>query len=156
MARTDAILGNGGIEFTNIPYLQTEKELSIADATHSIDCSLCGIRYLWNNIERNTKKIIHSSTIAVEHSLSVGSTFHFIITRFDDKDPVTEVIKRKVPYLFESSDNIPVWEAIFIDLISITATVMWNYVDVFIMSISLGLSTQFKLFNAELKEAQGV
>lgn len=94
--------------------------------------------------------------VLVEHSLSVGSTYHFTITCFDDKDPVTEVIRRKVPYILNSDDKIPFWLAIFIDMISITATVIWNYVDVFIMLVSIGLSAQFKMFNTELKEAREV
>lgn len=77
--------------------------------------------------------------------------FHFAITCFNDRDPVTEVINRKVPYLFTSDDEIPLWLAMFVDLISITTTVMWNYVDVFIMLVSRGLSIQLKLYNDELR-----
>lgn len=87
--------------------------------------------------------------------MSVGSTFHFISTCFDDKDPVAEVIKRKVPYIFPIDDQIPVY-ALSIDFISITATFIWNFLDVFIMVVSLGLSTHFKLLNIELREANEV
>lgn len=91
----------------------------------------------------------------VEYSLSVGSGFHFILTCTTGKDPITEITKRKVPYLFTNYDIIPIY-ALPINLISITTTFVWNFLDVFIMVISLGLSTEFQLFNTELKEAHEV
>lgn len=77
---------------------------------------------------------------------------HFVITCRSAENPFTELVKSNVPYLFANADHIPVWVAIFINLINVYATVVWNYLDIFIMIISVGLSTHFKLLNAELEQ----
>ncbi|XP_055326857.1 gustatory receptor for sugar taste 64f-like [Sitodiplosis mosellana] len=47
------------------------------------------------------------------------------------------------------------WEAICFRLLSLIATFSWNFLDVFIMVIGIGLSTQFRLFNVELGRTVG-
>lgn len=82
--------------------------------------------------------------------------FHFMSITKADKDPLSEVLKRAVPYLFAKSQYIPMWAVIPIYCLRITASFIWIYVDVFIQVISIGLSTQFQLFNGELLETQPV
>lgn len=53
-----------------------------------------------------------------------------------------------------SSDRIPIWVAMIIYFMNLCATFVWSYMDVFIMMISVGIATLFKLLNNELKQAQ--
>lgn len=45
------------------------------------------------------------------------------------------------------------WIALLMCFINENATFIWNYTDVFIMIMSIGLSTHFKLLNIELEQA---
>lgn len=82
--------------------------------------------------------------------------FLFVSTTCQGKDPITEVIKSQVPYLIPEDIVIPLWMAIVINFISLAATFVWNYLDVFISVISIGISTLFELYNAELHNGQDV
>lgn len=82
--------------------------------------------------------------------------FHFLVTHHSEKNPFTELIRSQVPYLIPSGTVISVWTALLINFINITTLFVWNYQDVFISVMSIGLSTLFKLYNAELSKAQAV
>lgn len=82
--------------------------------------------------------------------------FHLITTMHSEQDPLSGVIKSAVPYVFTTTQFVPIWAAIPIDFISIATAFVWNFLDVFILVISVGLSTQFQLFNDELLETQEV
>lgn len=78
---------------------------------------------------------------------------HFIITTQPDKDAIIELAKNNCPGVIISDGFSSFWAACFINLIKIFAKFTWNYVDVFIMVVSVGLSTHFKLINDELEQA---
>lgn len=82
--------------------------------------------------------------------------FNFMTMTNNDKDPLSEVVKRAVPHLFNQTQFVPIWVAIPTYFIRITTSFMWIFSDVFILVISIGLSTQFQLFNDELVETQPV
>lgn len=85
----------------------------------------------------------------------MGTMFHFVTTVHGEQDPISFIIENSVPYTFNSSKFVPIWATIPINFISITTTFVWNYLDAFILVISIGLSTLFQLFNDELMETQG-
>lgn len=93
--------------------------------------------------------------ILVEHSLAVGSMVHFVIYCQPERNPLMELVKQDIPYLFTYREEIPIWQAILAKYICVTITFVWNYLDVFIVTISIGLSTLFQLFNEELEQAKG-
>lgn len=66
---------------------------------------------------------------------------------------VTEFIRTLLSSLVPQSGSIPMGIAILMSVINENATFIWNYIDVFIMLMSIGLSTHFKLLNIELKQA---
>lgn len=90
--------------------------------------------------------------IAVEHLLSIGAVSKTIIIYHSDKDFVTELISNLVPHLVPENELLPS-SALLICVIVESATFVWNFLDIFIMIISVGLSTHFELFNHELEEA---
>lgn len=93
--------------------------------------------------------------ISVEHTLCVVSHVHYILTCQRGKDPILEHINRYIPFLYTNADRIPIPEAILVKSISIIVTFVWNYLDVFIMTIGIALSFQFKLYNDDLERAKG-
>lgn len=94
--------------------------------------------------------------IAVEHILCVGSHIHFVTVCVKVEDPLLEHIQWNIPNLFTNADHISIPEAIFAKMICITVTFAWNFIDIFIMTIGISLTSQFKLFNDELKANDGV
>lgn len=59
-----------------------------------------------------------------------------------------------VPFIQTITEQIPVWASIPLFFLSICATFVWNYLDIFITMISMGLSTLFKQLNSELEQAK--
>ena len=45
--------------------------------------------------------------------------------------------------------------AVFTSVVSIISTFYWSFADVFVMLISIALSSRFWLFNVHLKQAKG-
>lgn len=60
-----------------------------------------------------------------------------------------------VPYLYNNTKNISIHEIVFPYFIAATGAYVWNYVDVFIMMIGIALTSQFKLFNDDLRQVKG-
>lgn len=80
------------------------------------------------------------------------SLLHFVIVCEKDKDPIRELLKVQAAHLFPSYNKILV--LIIGKFISVFATFAWNFVDVFNIMISIGLSTIFKLYNEELRRSK--
>ncbi|XP_031638769.1 gustatory receptor for sugar taste 64f-like [Contarinia nasturtii] len=92
----------------------------------------------------------------IEHLLSITSAMHHVITCQMGKNPFVELIKQNVPFLFNSDSEISFWEATSVSFISLISTFLWNFLDVFIVVISIGLTMHFKLFNHDLNRANGM
>lgn len=155
MAKVDATLGNNRINHTTLSSSKTTSRVHTQDSIYWSNNSILGTWYNWmKNFQRVlVHRHIESFTILVGHFLYVGSLFHIMTS---EGDPLTQIVKFSVPYMFTSASVVPIWGAVLIEYISITTTFVWNYSDVFILLISIGLSTQFELFNDELMETQEV
>lgn len=66
------------------------------------------------------------------------------------KDPMTELVRVQGPHLFTQTNHTSIWKVVCVKFLNLTSTFVWNFLDVFIMTISIALSTQFELFNREL------
>lgn len=75
---------------------------------------------------------------------------NYVVMCLQNKDPTTELIRFQVPYIFPPNQLVPIWQAICTKLLSITAILIWVYVDAFIIVFGFSLATHFRLFNAEL------
>lgn len=94
--------------------------------------------------------ILHSiESFTVEHGLSDGSLLHYIITCLREREVIIAFVRINIPHV----DIIPLWAAFFLNFVNISATFVWNYTDIFIMIVSIGLTTNFKLINRELELA---
>lgn len=56
--------------------------------------------------------------------------------------------------LFEETSYSP-WKAFFGKILNVVATFSWNYMDLFVILISIGISTRFKQFNMNLERIKG-
>lgn len=80
---------------------------------------------------------------------------HYVLTCEKSKNPLLEHVNYDVPHLFTGAEEISIVQAIFAKSISISVTFVWSYLDIFIMTIGIALTSQFKLFNDELNRAKG-
>lgn len=93
--------------------------------------------------------------ISVENIIGTHSKFRMIIEVEKDnkKDPFTKILDIQAP-LWDQNDPYPLWAIIFAKCINIIATFTFNYTGIFVTMIGIGLSTLFKLYNAEMKCAK--
>lgn len=91
--------------------------------------------------------------IVVEHLLCIAATVHSIAIYHSDKDVLTELVRSLVPHLVPQSEPLPIFVALLICYINESATFVWNFLDIFIMIVGIGLATHFQLFNYQLKHA---
>lgn len=88
-----------------------------------------------------------------EHLLCVAAAIHYIFIGMSEQFSVMDFIRKLLESLVPQSHALPMVIAILISFINENATFIWNYIDVFIMIVSIGLSTHFKLLNIELEQA---
>lgn len=86
--------------------------------------------------------------------MGTHSKFLLVVELEKDEDPYTEVIDIQAPLWEHNNDPYPLWAMICAKCINIIATFTFNYMYVFDTIISIGLSTLFKLFNAEIIRAK--
>lgn len=91
--------------------------------------------------------------LPVEHLLCIGATVHSILIYHSDKDILTELIRSLVPHLVPQCDALPTFMALLICFINESATFVWNFLDIFLMIVGVGLSTHFKVLNNKLEHA---
>lgn len=93
--------------------------------------------------------------ISVEITLDHASFVHFYWKCEQRKNPLLEYVNENVPYLYTNANHISVFEAIIPYVIAIYPVFVWNYLDIFLVSIGIGLTSLFKLFNNELRQLKG-
>lgn len=105
------------------------------------------------NWEINFKLLTYTQayTFLVEHCLFIGVTIKSNIMYHNDKDILLGLIRRMVPNLIPLENPPPNYIALTFCYISENTAFMWNFVDIFIMIIGIGLTTHFKVLNNELQ-----
>lgn len=66
---------------------------------------------------------------------------------------MTELAKHNVPHLIDLFGKVSLSVAILVNLINVCSTFVWNFMDIFIMIVSIGLSSHFQLLNNQLRQA---
>lgn len=92
----------------------------------------------------NQIKQFHFFSLPVEHIFYVIDKYHITIKNLSDEETSIEIILR---FITELSDR---HNPLFY-LMKLYGTYAWNYVDVFIMMVSIGLANLFKQLNNEIK-----
>lgn len=91
---------------------------------------------------------------SVEHILNLISIAHYTTTCLHDGDPIEtflEVQSSEVFYFLPYS----IWLAIVGKLSNVISTFCWNFMDLFVMIVSVGLSSRFKQINEDLQRIKG-
>lgn len=93
--------------------------------------------------------------IAAEHLLSIISlAFYSVMCTKVKTDPFEDYFKIDLNEMFAYLEYSPLL-AISGKTINILSTFLWTYMDLFIMVISVGLSTQFRKINRHLMKYKG-
>lgn len=99
-------------------------------------------------------ELIFYKFILVEHILSMYSFLYYSMNCLEQNDPLNELLKTTLPELF-SLVEYSTWLAILGKFLNVSSTFAWNYMDLFVMLISLGLSSRFKQINDDLQRVKG-
>lgn len=95
-----------------------------------------------------------SELFLVEHLLNAFSIMYFARVCLDRDDLFEELFRVQLSHLFIIFPY-SVWIAIVGKVVNVIGTFCWNYMDLFIMMISAGLSTRFKQINEDLQRIKG-
>lgn len=70
------------------------------------------------------------------------------------KDPLQELFLVQIPLIFTLTE-LTWWNAILSKWFNIVVTFVWNFMDLFIIVISIGLISQLRQINVDLQLAKG-
>lgn len=102
----------------------------------------------------NINLFLNLDDITVEHILSVISTVHYITICYRQDDPMQIFLKLQASDVFYFIPYSP-WIAVVGKIVNLISTFCWNFMDLFVMIISIGLSTRFKQINDDLQRIKG-
>lgn len=71
-----------------------------------------------------------------------------------DKNPFEELFKTQLPYVFTYT-KFTWWKAIIAKWFNIILTFVWSYTDLFVILLSIGLSTLYEQINCDLEHCRG-
>lgn len=122
---------------------------------------IAGLSNLSKYSQKNRKPIIiptyYCASFAVDHLISIGTSFDIVLSTQKGKDPIEELVKNhyrvRASNLIITVDLVPAWLAYSINCFIFTfGLFISHFLNIFIMVISVGLSTHFKLINHELEQ----
>lgn len=90
----------------------------------------------------------------VEHVLSIMTTIYYVHVCKQNEDQITIFFKAQMFEMFELT-SYALWKAIIGKFVNIVATVIWNYLNLFIVIVSFGITSRFKQLNRELNRIKG-
>ncbi|XP_014604668.1 PREDICTED: gustatory receptor for sugar taste 64f-like [Polistes canadensis] len=96
-------------------------------------------------------------TINFEHTLSILKGFSYATNCAKyrgDSDIVAEYFESQFPQVF-SRKTYSLWKAILVDTVNILSTFSWNFVDLFLILVSMALADQFQQLNSRLNSVKG-
>lgn len=90
----------------------------------------------------------------IEHILNIISIVHFAKSCLHKEDPMIEFFKVQLSQMFTVLPYSS-WAALIGKMINVVATFAWNYMDLFVMTISVGIASRFKQLNEDLQSVKG-
>ncbi|XP_047354719.1 gustatory receptor 5a for trehalose-like [Vespa velutina] len=93
----------------------------------------------------------------VEHSLSILKGFFYAMTCAkyrSDSDVIAEYFESQYTQVF-SQMSYSVWKAILVEIVNLLSTFSWNFVDLFLILVSMALADQFQQLNSRLNSVRG-
>lgn len=105
---------------------------------------------IWNQ----NSNLNYFTIVAVEHWLYIVATVHFIVVHFGNgANILSELAKDLFPQLVSESEQLPIYVSLLLCFMNECAVFVWNYLDLFIMIVGIGLSTLFEILNQKLERA---
>ncbi|XP_055326851.1 gustatory receptor for sugar taste 64f-like [Sitodiplosis mosellana] len=98
--------------------------------------------------------IIILMTSLVEHALNMISIVHYAQTCLDPDKPIKEFFRVQLSQMYTFLPYSP-WLSFLGKFLNVIATFAWNYMDLFVMVVSVGLSSRFKQLNEDLERVKG-
>lgn len=139
-----------------IPRFETQKEkgrLAFKIKMVTIVVMLLSMCLFHFSLYKIYMKIV--SLFIAEHLLSIISTAFYSITCTPKKtEPFEDYFRMELNQLFAYFEYSP-YLAFLGKALNILSTFMWTYMDLFVMVVSIGLSTQFKKINKHLMKYKG-
>lgn len=89
-----------------------------------------------------------------EHVLSIVSSVTYARDCLNQTQSIEDYIRIQSVQLFEVV-SYSIWGGLIGKLLNIIATFVWNFMDLFIMLISIGLTSMFRRFSQELYRIKG-
>lgn len=90
-----------------------------------------------------------------EHLLKIiADTYNVHLCNKKSEDPIKIVLINQLQTLFFFT-SYSTWKAVIGKYISVVATFIWSFMDLFIMLISVGLATRFRQINENLFRYKG-
>lgn len=78
-----------------------------------------------------------------------------IVSALSNKqDPLEELFETQIPMVFTLTE-LTWWKAILAKWFNIIVTFVWSFMDLFVMLVSIGLTSQFQQINADLNHMKG-
>ncbi|XP_046825826.1 gustatory receptor 5a for trehalose-like isoform X2 [Vespa crabro] len=93
----------------------------------------------------------------VEHSLSIlkGSFYAMTCAKYrSDSDVIAEYFESQYTQVF-SQMSYSLWKAILVEIVNLLSTFSWNFVDLFLILVSMALADQFQQLNSRLNSVRG-
>lgn len=90
----------------------------------------------------------------MEHVLNIYSVVHYAINCLNRPDPLRDLMEVQLSELFAVTDYTPL-KGLLAKILNVVATFAWTYMDLFVILISIGLSSRFKLINRDLERIRG-
>lgn len=91
-------------------------------------------------------------SLTVEH---VFNMVHIVMKAYSDKlDPVKTLFEVQIPLVFTLTE-LTWWKAVLSKWFNVVVTFAWSFMDLFVMIVSIGLASQFKQLNTDLRKMKG-
>lgn len=91
---------------------------------------------------------------SVEHILNMAMIMYAASLKTPNGNIVQELFKTQAPFVFDYTE-FTWWKAIVCKWFNLILTFAWSYSDIFVILISVGLSTMFKRINRDLERCRG-
>lgn len=114
------------------------------------------LKYRTRDDRRQLKSRIKLFTICfcvcavAEHLLTVVCDMFYVIACHPNHDLLTGLLERQSRQLFQITDY-ELWKGLLGKVVNIMGAFVWNYMNIFIIIISIGISSRLKQLNEELK-----
>lgn len=160
MAENNASLGIDWIKNAKISHSNRKEKIGSPHQNARMCCAYKFFGWQKNHFWYVSKYILFffltfsSVDFAVEHILNLISIIHFTTTCLDPEEPIKEFFKIQLSQLFTFVPYSPLF-ALLGKIVNISSTFCWNFMDLHVMMVSLGLSTRFKQINQELRRVKG-